>query len=405
MEDLKRTLTREELHRLVWSKPVQTLAELYGLSDRGLSKICQRHLVPVPSRGYWAKLEAGQVVRATPLRPIDNPALQIVHIGNKPQPSTSPYFEMVLAAARLEISQEQPLPPPSSAPDKARDLPSSKTNLAGSHLAHSSSMNKLHHDVLPFIAELKGLKPDRDGFLYFKYVKVPPRDVPRVGALLSELASRLADYGFAFDYRTNRVGFMKEGVSVDFRIEAPRKRSTEIHDSGWKHFTYSHVGRLTFQIYGWADGIKKQWADIESKLIEDSLEKIVESFRLNHVVEREREERRRVEEDLARHMAHRRKLAEQRSKREDDRLAYLRWLVATKQEINELKSAVSHFSEEHLISGDCQRMIEWTKNRVLTLEQRVAMSSIEGELVEKMLFPAVDDLNDPEGDLPLTTRW
>ena len=36
------------------------LAKDWGLSDRGLGKACRRLLVPVPPRGYWARLEAGQ---------------------------------------------------------------------------------------------------------------------------------------------------------------------------------------------------------------------------------------------------------------------------------------------------------------------------------------------------------
>lgn len=56
----KRTvLSRRELYELVWSKPMSKLAQEYGLSDRGLAKLCSRHRVPVPPRGYWAKLSAG----------------------------------------------------------------------------------------------------------------------------------------------------------------------------------------------------------------------------------------------------------------------------------------------------------------------------------------------------------
>ncbi len=39
------------------------LAEELGISDRGLAKKCLRHKVPVPYRGYWAKIEAGKKAR------------------------------------------------------------------------------------------------------------------------------------------------------------------------------------------------------------------------------------------------------------------------------------------------------------------------------------------------------
>jgi len=48
-------LSREELFDEVWTDPISTLAKKYGLSDVGLAKICKRHSIPLPGRGYWAK--------------------------------------------------------------------------------------------------------------------------------------------------------------------------------------------------------------------------------------------------------------------------------------------------------------------------------------------------------------
>lgn len=56
-------LDREALFDRVWSVPVERLAREWGLSGRGLAKACRRLRVPVPSRGYWARVAAGQRVR------------------------------------------------------------------------------------------------------------------------------------------------------------------------------------------------------------------------------------------------------------------------------------------------------------------------------------------------------
>lgn len=56
-------VTREQLYEQVWSVPIWKLCEQYGLSDNGLRKVCRRLSVPVPPRGYWAKVEAGKKVR------------------------------------------------------------------------------------------------------------------------------------------------------------------------------------------------------------------------------------------------------------------------------------------------------------------------------------------------------
>src|SRR6266478_244684 len=59
------TLSREDLYELAWSKPMSELAKDFGISDVGLAKRCKRLGIPVPGRGYWARIEAGQ----TPYRP------------------------------------------------------------------------------------------------------------------------------------------------------------------------------------------------------------------------------------------------------------------------------------------------------------------------------------------------
>jgi hypothetical protein len=54
------TLSREELYELVWSKALSSLAKDFGISDVALGKRCRRLKIPIPGRGYWARVEAGQ---------------------------------------------------------------------------------------------------------------------------------------------------------------------------------------------------------------------------------------------------------------------------------------------------------------------------------------------------------
>jgi len=51
----------------MWSRQAISLAEEFGISGRGLSKICSRFDIPVPPPGYWAKLAAGKHVPKVPL--------------------------------------------------------------------------------------------------------------------------------------------------------------------------------------------------------------------------------------------------------------------------------------------------------------------------------------------------
>ena len=60
-------IARQDLYERVWSTPILKLCEEFGLSDRGLAKLCGRHNIPRPPRGYWAKTKAGLVTKRTPL--------------------------------------------------------------------------------------------------------------------------------------------------------------------------------------------------------------------------------------------------------------------------------------------------------------------------------------------------
>ena len=46
------TVTRERLYQQVWSVPIWTLCQQYGLSDNGLREICKRD-----ARGFRVSLE------------------------------------------------------------------------------------------------------------------------------------------------------------------------------------------------------------------------------------------------------------------------------------------------------------------------------------------------------------
>jgi hypothetical protein len=61
------TLTREQLYALVWSKPVAELAKDFGISDVAVAKRLRKLRVPVPGRGYWARVHAGQTPVQIPL--------------------------------------------------------------------------------------------------------------------------------------------------------------------------------------------------------------------------------------------------------------------------------------------------------------------------------------------------
>jgi hypothetical protein len=87
------TLSREELYELVWSKPIVELAKDFGLSDVALAKRCRRLAVPVPGRGYWARIAAGQTPRQAPLK--------------KRADASGDYYALTFRAPREDVEPKQ----------------------------------------------------------------------------------------------------------------------------------------------------------------------------------------------------------------------------------------------------------------------------------------------------------
>jgi hypothetical protein len=103
-------LTRRELFDLVWSKPVTKVAADLGISDVAVKKICDKHRIPVPGRGYWAKIAAGQQPRPATYREISSdPLLNRIHITGSPLNALPQ--EVLAARERAQQATQAPSPP------------------------------------------------------------------------------------------------------------------------------------------------------------------------------------------------------------------------------------------------------------------------------------------------------
>jgi hypothetical protein len=54
-------IPREELERLVWSKPTRLVAADFGVSDTAISKKCRLEDIRKPPRGFWARVDSGKI--------------------------------------------------------------------------------------------------------------------------------------------------------------------------------------------------------------------------------------------------------------------------------------------------------------------------------------------------------
>lgn len=114
-------LTREDLYALIWSKPITQLAPDFMITGAALAKRCRSLNVPLPGRGYWAKVEAGhKPVRAKlpaarkgeptsvrvrrRVKPEDAPAIAPPVFGTVPVPDTLDGAHPLVQAAWTTLS-------------------------------------------------------------------------------------------------------------------------------------------------------------------------------------------------------------------------------------------------------------------------------------------------------------
>lgn len=178
------TFNRRELYDLVWATPFSTLALQFGISDRGLAKICERHRVPTPPRGYWAKLAAGGKPKRAVFVETHDAAANLVEIS--PSLSTAPVeAREILQRAKLQRKAQQAA--------KRVDI------------AERPSFSPIS-EVSPILkATAKALRKDRlTGLIALSAagmvtLRISSESVERVLALLERLFGELASRGHTID--------------------------------------------------------------------------------------------------------------------------------------------------------------------------------------------------------------
>lgn len=112
--------SRQQLYDLVWTSPITSVARTFGVSDVALSKVCRKAGIPIPPRGYWARLKAKRHVLVAPLPQRGFGVSDSIRIGDRygncgsrldldaelpAPPSFSETAEIVIARARVAVAR------------------------------------------------------------------------------------------------------------------------------------------------------------------------------------------------------------------------------------------------------------------------------------------------------------
>lgn len=324
------TISREALYDLVWTEPVRTIAQRMGVSDVWLKKCCARADIPVPDRGYWAKLRADKKVARQKLPPRSPGMATDVTIGTSPRSYPWP----------LNPDAELAAPPPAEPtfPESIEAVVVRVDQSLGKvrFVRDLGSAHRLIRDLLDEDA-LRRLKPS-DAPYRLRYSE-PFFDSPferRRLRILNNLFLALTKAGHQpwLGEQARNVGVTVGSQRISFTLDHPRARTQPNGRIQTPHEAYE-ILRLEISTTG------DSWTDDDSGRIEDRLREIVlklivageVQYRTNAHTAYENACRRRAE------MEHR--LAEQRA--EADRLAREKALEAeAEQRKTLLRMAADH---------------------------------------------------------------
>lgn len=366
-------VSREELYQQVWARPMTKVAADYGVTSTALKKTCDRHKIPTPDRGYWAKLEHGKPVRKRPPLPgLAGTKLERVHIyGN-----TSDCLSEEVRKAGTEVRERlQAMNPP--------DATAAVTNDSG--VKEPSILSATRRAIS------KG-RPDAQGFKSCQGrgivpLKVAPNSADRVLQLLTRLFSLAKTEGYSPKISDTGLELAADDVSIAFGIEErPSKTSHEpsaaelkrgddnlrygISKEPWPKYDYSPSGRLSLVIHAnsWS-GLRRTWSDGKTQKVEAMLPEIVAGLAEHGALLRER---RRAAEESERQ----RQEAEARRRREDAfnarekrRLEFVDAIHDQLLERSKLTAVLAHLEQSATERRNRTESIsEWIRRRIQQID-------------------------------------
>jgi len=419
---VSKAYSRLELYELVWSTPISTLADQFGISDRGLAKTCERYQIPVPGRGYWAKIEAGQRATKTPLWKINNPALETVHIGGA---------KVSAAYATFAVQEAH------RAVDSAKSKRAATENAVGKRPATEAltspsapfePVNCPHTSITGVSHSLKAARPTQDGEISMPGVRIHQDSRKRVVAFLHHLATALdgesitigegehalkASKGqdtITFEITEARQRINHEPSAAELKKEQDHERKREMArrrgewlfaEKFWPEFDYLYSGKLAFEINNWAAGARKKWSDGKQQTFETMLQAIADGIIFHLAHEKARREEKQEEDRRRAHLAQRRDLHAKRQDREARRVSFLTDLAEYQREASHLKEIIESAKKLSAPApAEYERMLDWARRRLAHLEAQNETANLTARIRSEQLFPEPDDLFDPEGDPP-----
>lgn len=359
-------LTRQDFYDLIWSEPAKTIAPRFGISDVALSKLCERHGIPQPPRGYWAKIASGKKVARFSLPPRGIGIRELIKPGRQDHWS---YYETPAGLAEMDI------PPPLVFPESAEDLTARVRALVGK-VTLPRDLTRAHAAIQALLDADEARVAGQRAKGYYSAFDDPLFDSPferRRLRLMNALMLAFAKLGGKPSLSrqqdpnvfTVTVGHQHVSITVD---------ETGYQRSGWRSERdrlKPATTKLTVTLSANAGGMKNVWEDDKDARVEDHVtEIVVAAFVAGELSYRQQEQGHHewLVKRKAQILEDRRKAAEEKERKERERLAALekaridRLLADAgrhRQAVDIRAYAAVVEAAPHLFQGDADKRAQW----------------------------------------------
>lgn len=271
------------------------VASHLGLSDRGLAKVCERHKIPRPGRGYWRRLETGKRVSKEPLPLLlpEEAHLETILLAKPPTEEAT-----IEASTSMTVRQEQFEADPKNRIEVVETVGRYHPLLRQTRKALLASRKKRRgYDQASDVPRLA--------------VDVEPAHERRAFFILDALLKGLESRGFSVHLREKgthgprETCVLIEGIEVPFRL---KELSRHVKSPS------GEAGRFSLEIlWGLRGEFRRSWNDGRRQRVEEVLNDFVVGL------VRAAEARRRWEEELEADRQRREAAEEARRLRERER--------------------------------------------------------------------------------------
>lgn len=363
-----RTISRKELFKQVWSRPMTKVAGDYGVTSTALKKTCKRHKIPTPERGYWAKREHQKPVRNASLPKLPDTNLDQIRISG----GTSRRLPEQVIKAGAETLERL-------------------TTVLGAAAARTSDVEE--PSILRATRRaISKARPDVQGFSSTKgrgivALKIAPDSIDRTFRLLGRFFALAETEGYRPRISDTGLELEADDVSIAFGVEersrktpheptvAELKRRDDNLRRGLSNpplpkYDYSPSGRLSIVIHANAwSGLRCTYSDHKTQTVEAMLPAVIAGLAEHATLIRERKHAAEERDRQYRDAEIRRKREEAFVAREKRRAEFVEAVHAQLLERSRLSAVLAHLDN---FSGDDANRVQtisvWIRRRIQQID-------------------------------------